>query len=265
MVYCFSNTHATPRHHGFGTGRISVRCVIKQEGNLAMDRTVTLATIALGMLGSATASAATRTFPVSAFDRIQSNTPFDVRVHTGTAPSVRASGPRDALDQLRVEVADGQLRIGARSRGWFSWNRPGKVLIDVTAPMLTAAMLNGPGDLTIDRIRTRSFSATINGPGDLAVGALEAEQADLTLNGPGDLTVAGRAGSARLSLHGPGDIRAAALTARDAIVTLSGPGDLALTATGTVQGTASGPGDVTITGGARCMIRKSGPGDVHCR
>ena len=230
-----------------------------------MDRTVTLAAIALGMLGSAGARAATRAFPVGGFDRIQSNTPFDVHIRTGAAPSVRASGPADALDQLRVEVAGGQLRIGARSRGWFSWSRPGKVTIDVTVPMLTAAMLNGPGDLTIDRIRTRSFAATINGPGDLAVGTLEAEQLDLALNGPGDLTVAGRAASARLSLRGPGDIHAAALTARDAFVTLSGPGDLALTATGAVQGTLSGPGDVTITGGARCMIRKSGPGDVHCR
>lgn len=218
-------------------------------------------------LATAPAAAATRGFPVSGFDRVRSSVPFDVRVHTGAAPSVHAEGPREAIDRLRIEVRGGELVIGTVPGGWFSGWHMGRerAVIDVTVPMISGLALSGPGNLDVDRVRTRGFTASLSGPGNLGIGMIEAEHVDLALSGPGDLTVAGRAGSARVALSGPGDVRAARLAVRDATVALSGPGDIALTASGLVQGTLSGPGDITISGGARCAITKHGPGDVHCR
>jgi hypothetical protein len=203
--------------------------------------------LTMALLGAAGAQAAARNFPASRFDRIQSNVPFDVRVHTGAAPSVRAQGPQQALDRLVVEVANGEL------------------VIDVTVPMLNAAMLNGPGDMTIDRVQARSFAGTLHGPGNLTVGALDTGDVTLALDGPGDITMTGRAATAHITLRGPGDVRAGGLTVRDATVSLTGPGDITLNATGSVNGSLSGPGDITIRGGARCSISKHGPGDVTCR
>ena len=225
-----------------------------------------LALAPLVLAAASPATAATRGFPVGGFDRIRSTVPFDVHVHTGTAPSVSAEGPQDTLDRLKIEVRGGELVIGTVSGGWFSgwhWSH-GKTLIHVGVPMIGAAALSGPGNLNVDRVQGRTFSASVSGPGDMNVGAVEAGHLGINLSGPGDLTIAGRAATAELNLSGPGDIRAKALTLRDATITLSGPGDITVNATGHADVTLSGPGDVTITGGARCSITKHGPGDVTC-
>ena len=228
---------------------------------------VSASLIAAALLGAAQAQAAARNFPVARFDRIQSSVPFDVRVHTGAVPSVRAQGPQDALDRLVVEVSNGELVIRSQRGNWWSgWNwRRERAIIDVTVPTLRGAVLNGPGDLAIDRVQARSFAGTLRGPGDLSVASLDTGDVTLTLDGPGNITATGRAATARIALGGPGDVRAGGLTVRDATVHLSGPGDITLNATGVVNGSLSGPGDITIRGGARCAISKRGPGDVSCR
>ena len=234
-----------------------------------MHRAMLAVLAAVTAVAGSPASAATRAFPVGGFDRIASSSPFDVRVHTGGAPAVRAEGSQEALDRLRVEVHGGELVIATArgAGGWFSgWGMHTQhAVIDVTVPMIAAARLSGPGDLSVDRVHAPRFEATLSGPGDIAIGMVETGQLTFTLSGPGNITAAGRAGTAAVTLSGPGDIRAAKLMTRDATVMLSGPGDVALSASGTVRGRLSGPGDITITGGARCDIVKHGPGDVHCR
>lgn len=230
-------------------------------------RLIPLAVLALSGLPAAPAPAATRSFAVGGFDRIDSRVPLDVHVRTGTVPGVRADGPQELLDRLVVEVRGGELVIETRREGWRSmWNRHGQGgVIEVGAGALRAATLSGPGNLSVDRVRGPAFDATLNGPGNLSIGAVETGRFGGVLNGPGDMVLAGRTGEASLMLHGPGNIRAAALTSRDATVQLSGPGDLVATVTGSARGSLSGPGDITIQGGARCDIARSGPGDVHCR
>lgn len=231
-----------------------------------MARIVPILLATAGVLAAGAAHAADRAFPVGGFDHIRSSVPFDVRVHTGTAPSVHARGPQAALDRLIVEVVHGELVLRSqRGRWWSGWNwHRERAIVEVTVPMLTGATLSGPGDLTIDRIQARRFGATLNGPGDLAIGAIDTGDVTLVLNGPGGMTVAGRAARAAITLRGPGDVRANGLSVRDATIGLSGPGDVTLSASGTVTGTLNGPGDITVHGGARCMISKHGPGDVHC-
>jgi len=226
-------------------------------------RLASLALFAVAGLSAGSASAATRSFAVGGFDRVSSSVPFDVRVHTGAAPAMRADGPQPLLDRLTAEVRGGELVISA-TRGW-SWSTgQGRVVIDVAVPALKGAALSGPGNMVVDRVRAPAFDAAVSGPGNLDLPVVETERLNAVLSGPGNLALAGRAGTARLVLSGPGDIRATRLSVRDAEVMLSGPGNLAATVTGTARGALSGPGGITIRGGARCAIRKSGPGDVHC-
>lgn len=228
--------------------------------------------LAIAALLAATAAAApaladTRDFPVGKFDRITTNGPWNVRVHTGRAPSVHADATRETLDRLTVEVVNGELRIGSKSVGWsglWHWGSWKNTTIDVTVPMIDAVTLNGPGDLTVDRIRTPHFAARLSGPGNINLPAIETGHLDLDLSGPGDITLAGKAGDARVRLSGPGDIHGKGLTVGDVDVHLSGPGDITLNAFGNATGSLSGPGDITLTGHAKCSISKSGPGDVHC-
>lgn len=226
--------------------------------------------LSLGGLGLLIAScapsarAATRDFPVPAFDRIVNTTPLDVHVSTGKAPGVHATAPQSVLDRLVIGVSSGELSIAQRRGAWPNWDVHGRMVIDVTVPGLQAARVKGPGDMVIDRVNAPRFVAAVDGPGGLAIGALRARSVEATVNGPGDLKVAGTAESGTLSVHGPGGFHGEALTLRDATVVASGPGDIAATVTGTARGSLSGPGNVTIHGGARCDITKSGPGDVSC-
>jgi hypothetical protein len=225
----------------------------------------------LSVLLAATAAApvlaAERSFPTGQFDRVSNTTPFDVYVHTGKAPGAHAVGSADALDKLLIENRGGELRIGTKPGRWFSgwhWGRGQNARIDVTVPMIIAANLSGPGNLNVDAVRTRAFTTNLSGPGDIAIGLVEAGDLDVHLSGPGDITLAGHAGTARLSLSGPGNIHAAKLALSDATVSVSGPGDVDATVARTADVRLSGPGDVRIRGGAHCAIHKSGPGDVTC-
>ncbi|HWI86695.1 MAG TPA: head GIN domain-containing protein [Sphingomonas sp.] len=213
------------------------------------------------------AFAAERSFPTGgAFDRISNSTPFDVYVHTGKAPSVRAAGTDEALKRLQIENRGGELRIGTTPGSWFSgWHgHKERARIDITVPMVSAVNLAGPGNMTVDIVRTRDFGVRLSGPGNIKVGSVEVSGITLNLSGPGDILVAGRAGRAVINLSGPGNIRAAGLDLAEANVTVNGPGDVDATVKRTADVRLSGPGDVRIRGGARCSIHKSGPGDVTC-
>lgn len=231
-----------------------------------MPRLIPLAA-AVALFHAGTALAAERNFPTGDFHGVSNSTPFDVYVHTGKAPGVRAEGPKDVLDRLRIENRGGGLRIGASAGGWFSGWRLGNkdnVRIDVTVPMIGEVSLSGPGNLTVDAVRTRDFGAHLSGPGDINVGQVTAKGVTLDLSGPGDIRIAGHAGRAVMRLSGPGGIHAGALTLDDADITASGPGGVDATVTRTANIRLSGPGDVHVRGGARCSVQKSGPGDVHC-
>jgi len=208
-----------------------------------------------------------RNFPVGGFDRLSTSGPWDVRVHTGSAPSVHATGPKEKLDNLRIEVVNGELQLGSKPGNWswsWHWGKSDRTVIDVTVPMVQAVKLSGPGDLTVDRVRTPHFAVKLSGPGDITVGALETAALEVDLSGPGDITLSGKAGRARVGLSGPGDIHGKALVVGDVDISLSGPGDIRLDAYGHATGHLSGPGDIYLGAHAHCDITKSGPGDVHC-
>jgi hypothetical protein len=230
-------------------------------------RTSILTLIGLSVAATALpAQAATRAFPVPGFVKLRVEGPYTVRVRTGTKVSVNASGPQNIIDRLIVEPRSGTLVVTVQ-KGW-NWNplswTGGKVIVDITVPMLESAELAGPGNLTIDRIRTTAFTAVLSGPGDLTVGRLDTSRLKADLTGPGDLTITGKTGRADASLTGPGDIRAGGLAVDLLNASLTGPGTMRVGATRVARATLTGPGDIIIAGKPSCTVRKTGPGSVKC-
>jgi len=206
-----------------------------------------------------------RQFQVGAFQAIDLAGTPDVIVAVGSAPSVRAEGPRDALAQLDILVEDGTLKIGPRREGWFSHGHDlGHVIVHVTVPSLNAASLTGTGDMRIDQAQASAFTAAVTGTGDLEIGTLRARQASFSITGTGSVRAAGNADHARISLTGSGDVRLDDLQTGDASVSLLGTGDVSLRASGAVTGSIMGTGDVNVRGTTRCTVSKMGPGDLHC-
>ena len=66
-----------------------------------------------------------RNWQVGGFTALEVSGPYDVKVVTGKAVSVSASGPQKLLDETEVVVDDGKLRIRPKKKNWMggmSWS-----------------------------------------------------------------------------------------------------------------------------------------------
>lgn len=208
-----------------------------------------------------------RGFQVGTFDQVEAAGPFDLTIHTGSAPSVQARGNQSLIDNLEVDVENGTLRIRPRSQhNFFHFGfSHGRADVDITVPTLSAATLSGAGDVKIDKVQGNSFVGNMNGAGDLTIDSANVGSLKLSVTGSGSAGVkSGKTQSAEYGIAGAGDVDASNLTTQDLKVSIAGSGDVKAHATGTANVSIMGSGDVTVTGGAKCTISKAGSGDVRC-
>ncbi|HLZ78996.1 MAG TPA: head GIN domain-containing protein [Sphingomonas sp.] len=215
---------------------------------------------------TSSAGAATRSYGVTSFDRIRVAGPFDVQVHVGGAPSVRATGPQEAIDRLSIEQSGTALVVKPLPGGWGGWPMGfhGKLVVEISTPSLNNATLAGSGNVAIDRVKGDQLDLALSGSGNLSVTAIDVTRLAATMTGSGDLSVAGRAVQAKAMLTGSGDLKGDQLATDVADVSLIGSGDLSIGARRTAKVNLAGSGDIRIAGPANCAITRTGSGDVHC-
>ena len=217
--------------------------------------------------GESDGPATNRDYQVTAFERIEVAGPYEVTVATGSAPSVRATGSEEALEQLVVEVEGSTLKIHRKSRSGlsmgFSKDRPARLA--VTVPMLRAADIAGSGTVSVDRIQGESFEGGVAGSGDLRLGQIDVRKLKMGIAGSGEIEArSGRAAVANYEIAGSGDIQAGGIVSGVASVSIAGSGHVNANATGTAKVDIAGSGDVNLSGGAKCTVSKAGSGDVRC-
>jgi opacity protein-like surface antigen len=230
----------------------------------AMTR-ILLACLALCAL-AASAAAADRVVPVSDFDRVIVEGPFRVRLVVGSASRAVASGTRDGLDRVSVEVRGQTMRIRP-SRGIWSARPgadPGPVTIALATRMLRSARTIGPARLEVEGAAGLNVEFVVEGGGTIRATGVAAENLVLGLTGSGALDIAGTARSLRGQFQGTGNVEATRLAAQDATITANTLGSVALTVNGPAAVTAYGLGDVTIAGRPACTLSGPGAGQVRC-
>jgi hypothetical protein len=208
-----------------------------------------------------------RGFQVGTFNQVEAAGPFDLTIHTGSAPSVQARGNQSLIDNLEVVVENGTLRIRPRDQhNFFHFSiHHGKADINITVPTLTAATLAGAGDVRIDKVQGNSFEGRMAGAGDLSIDSASVGALKLSVAGSGDAGVkSGKAQTADYGIAGAGDIDTSNMDSQDVKISIAGSGDVKAHATRTADVSIMGSGDVTVTGGAKCSVNKAGSGDVHC-
>lgn len=208
-------------------------------------------------------SGSARTFQVADFTEIDLRGSDDVDVRVGGGFSVRAEGPSDQLDTLKIERDGDALKIGRKSGNW-GWSKSGKVRIHVTLPRLTEADVAGSGNMTIDRVEGGKFEGGIAGSGDLSIGALRVDEARFSIAGSGNAHAAGSAKSLRVEIAGSGDVDASGLQAQGAKVEIAGSGNAHAAVDGPATIDLMGSGDVDLGPKARCTTSKMGSGSVRC-
>ncbi len=231
--------------------------------------------LAAGMLGacsigsddgpgiSPTGGGTTRTYAADGFARITLSSSDDVDVRAGTAFSVRAEGPSDQLDQLRIAKDGDTLEIG-RQRKAFSWGSHPTVKVYVTLPRLTDASIAGSGTMAVDRIEGGRFDANIAGSGDLNVAALTSDEVGVSIAGSGNVRAGGAVKRLEVNVAGSGSLDAAGLRAERATVSIAGSGDVRAAVRGEAKVDLMGSGDVDLGAEAMCKVSKMGSGSVRC-
>ncbi|MEN2786409.1 head GIN domain-containing protein [Sphingomonas qilianensis] len=214
---------------------------------------------------AASGSGNTRSFAATDFSAIELRGSDDVDVRVGSGFSVRAEGPSEELDKLKIERDGTTLKIGRRSANGISWGGSKRnVTVYVTMPRIAKASLAGSGNLTIDRAEGQEFSGELAGSGNLSIAALSVQSAKFEIAGSGNTKAAGTAKQLSVELAGSGDVDAAALKAEGAEVSIAGSGSVRAEVNGPAQINILGSGDVDLGKGAECTTSKMGSGEVRC-
>lgn len=217
---------------------------------------------------AAPASAATRNFGVSGFDRIRVDGPFKVSLRTGTAPFARATGSQAGIDSVVVEVQGRTLVIRHNRSAWggYPGAMKGPVEIAVGTHELSGAWLNGAGSLAIDRVRGLGFELSVQGAGSAAIGLAAVDQLRVTLFGPASASLAGAAAQLNAVVRGAGALDASRLAVKDATIGAEGNVTVSAAVSNAARIQAQGAAAVTLTGRPACTIRALGSASVSgCR
>jgi hypothetical protein len=214
------------------------------------------------------AVAAERRYSVTDFDRIQVDGPYQVTVATGSASSARASGSREAIDRVQIDVQGSTLRVRPNPSAWGGDPRKAadaSVAIHLTTRTLRSARVNGSGSLAIDKVKGLKFDTGISGSGQLSVELAEADVLLLSLLGSGSIKVGGKARTVRAELHGSGSLDGESLTANDAQIFADTAGAIKLGVSRSAAITATSSGEVEVIGTTDCTVKQTGAGSIHCR
>ena len=210
------------------------------------------------------ASAATRNFGISGFDRIRVEGPFKVRLSTGVAPFARASGTADAVDRLAVTV-EGRTLVVRTQSAWgagFPGQKYTPAEVEIGTHDLTSAWLNGAGTLKIDKVKGLSFDVSVQGSGAMGIGRADVDQLKIAVSGTAAAIVAGKAMRLTTTVRGISSLDAAALETKDAVVGAEGAATVRAHVTNTVKVDASGPATIVLTGDPTCTAKLAGSASV---
>jgi hypothetical protein len=206
-------------------------------------------------------STGTRSFAATGFTKVDLRGSDDVDVTIGKDFAVTAEGDTAVLDQLKIDVDGGTLKVGRKDNSWFADDKGAR--IHVVLPRLAGASVAGSGDMTVERAEG-DFNGAVVGAGNLKVAALSGGKADLSITGSGDLSIGGAVGNLRVNIAGSGDVDATKLSASGADISIAGSGSVRGVVKGDAKVSLMGSGDVVLTGGAKCSTSAMGSGEAHC-
>ena len=210
------------------------------------------------------ASAATRNFGISGFEKVRVEGPYKVRLTTGVAPFASASGPPAAIDKVAVEMRGNTLLVHSSTSSWggYPGRDSGPVEINLGTHDLSSAWLNGSGAIAIDKVKGLKFDLSVQGAGSAAIGAVDVDQLGVAVVGTGSANLAGQAGTLTAVVRGVSSLDAANLAIKDATIGAEGTANVAARVSNSVKVDGSGAVTIRLTGGPACTLRVGGSATV---
>ena len=177
------------------------------------------------------------------FHSLTCNLPGDV-IYTPGDCAVKINAPDNVLDYVSVTNDNGTLQIKSNLGRIRNLK---KITVTVSSPVLESvnfngavdfnapdgitalsfdAVVNGAGDINIDGLEASEVKVTVNGAGDAKINQIDCDVLTVSINGAGDAVLAGKSGSAELSISGAGDIDARGLECADINSRVRGVGSI---------------------------------------
>ena len=241
-----------------------------------MRKGIAIATaVTAGLLLSGAAHAESRNFDLNGFDKIDVATGLDAVVTLGDSFAVTAtSGSTQALDNLRLDVADGVLTarfdqsfldfILSGGLVGMLLNSGNALTIEVTMPALSGIDASSGADvrargLTSDALRLNASSGANIEVTDAKLGAVQ-----LGSSSGADIDISGTAESIEAEASSGADIDAEKLVAASATASASSGAGISVHATASIKAEASSGGDIEVYGNpAGRDVESSSGGDVN--
>lgn len=204
-------------------------------------------------------------YPIDGFTSVGLALPSQVEVRVGPGFSVRATGPAQAFEDVRVTRNGDSLQIEQRYR-----NRPRderalrEVRFVVTMPRIEGASLGGSGSINVDRVSGGKFEAAVGGSGSLTLGNVAVERLTGSIGGSGSILASGSASEIKVNIGGSGRFAGERLRARAASVSIAGSGGVRAQVDGNARVSIAGSGDADLGPRARCAVSRVGSGKARC-
>ena len=180
----------------------------------------------------------TQTRDVASFDRIESDSSVEVRLHVGEKQRVHVRAGEKVIDDVGTEVRDGTLHVTFDHDGWGG----NDVVVEASMPELEGIEVDGSGDIEADGI--------------------SADTLTVRSDGSGDVVLTGSAATLDVEVEGSGNADLADLRARAARVKVGGSGDADVRADERLDVDVDGSGNVRYHGDPELTQRVDGSGDL---
>ena len=178
---------------------------------------------------------------------------------------VTVSGQKNILSLLKIDVVDGNLKIGFQKGFSIGYNEPLKITLE--APSFNYMGMSGSGNVEADgTLSGDKMAISISGSGDFDLDNIKYSDLSVGISGSGDVDLAGSVESVDLTISGSGNLKAESLKAQKARCTVSGSGNISLNVSKELDATISGSGDISYSGKpASVRTRVSGSGDIKSK
>ncbi len=189
----------------------------------------------------------TKQFNMKNFDKLEMGSAFIITVNQGNTFKVSATGDRDDVDDLEVDVKGNTLEIGYENNG-FRFMRRKRVRIDITMPTLRGVQFSGATRSTINGFDSgQPMSIDISGASKSEI-SLRASTLDVDVSGASVVNIKGQSERLNADISGASTLNTFDLTAQMVEVETSGASTARVNALKSLRADASGASSVRYRG-----------------
>lgn len=221
-----------------------------------------LAIAASAVLLPMTATSATRSYQVGAFDKVSVAAGVRVEIAQGATRNVVADTSADDFDDLRIVVKSGELRID-RPASWFRFGRRTDYTVRVTMPLLRGMEASSGSNVNVKGGFAGDFEVSTSSGSHVEIAQLKGGNVQARSSSGSALEVTGSCQSLDVEISSGSNINAGKLMCESATVDASSGSAAKVAAARNLTASASSGASVRVNGAPMAVkVRKSSGGRV---